>query len=80
MEENNLSRGILITKDLMDRKSSNGKEILFIPAWLALLARTGITQRLILLLCPDRTPFLTPGRTPVNPKKYTRPVQESERI
>ncbi|MDD4484856.1 MAG: hypothetical protein PHD55_10890 [Methanoregula sp.] len=39
MEENNLSRGILITKDLMDRKSSNGKEILFIPAWLALLAR-----------------------------------------
>jgi hypothetical protein len=39
MEEHQLSRGILVTKDLMDHKSSDGKEILYIPAWLALLAR-----------------------------------------
>jgi predicted AAA+ superfamily ATPase len=41
MEEFNVSRGILITKDKLDRKTSDGKEILFIPAWLALLAQNG---------------------------------------
>jgi len=40
MEKHNVSPGILITKDLMDRKIIDGMEILFIPAWLALLAQT----------------------------------------
>ena len=40
MEEHRLPLGILITKDLMDRKSRDEKEILYIPAWLALLAQT----------------------------------------
>jgi predicted AAA+ superfamily ATPase len=38
MEEYDTKTGILITKDLMDKKSINGREILFVPAWLALLA------------------------------------------
>jgi len=38
MDEYDARTGILITKDLMDKKTTNGKEILFIPAWLALLA------------------------------------------
>ena len=38
MDEHRVGTGILITKDLMDKKSVNGNEILFIPAWLALLA------------------------------------------
>lgn len=41
MEENKLSRGVLITRDKLDQKTSDGKEILFIPAWLALLAQNG---------------------------------------
>lgn len=39
MEEYRIPVGILITKDLMDRRSADGKEILCIPAWLALLAQ-----------------------------------------
>ena len=38
MDEYDAGTGILITKDLMERRSVHGKEILFIPAWLALLA------------------------------------------
>lgn len=30
----NLKQGIIITKELLDKKVSDGKEILFIPAWL----------------------------------------------
>ncbi len=40
MNAQNLPLGIIITKDRMDRKSIDGKEILYIPAWLALLAQT----------------------------------------
>jgi len=40
MDIYDLPVGILITKGLMDRKSVDGKEILYIPAWLALLAQT----------------------------------------
>jgi predicted AAA+ superfamily ATPase len=40
MEEYGTKTGILITKDQMDKKTINGREILFIPAWLALLAST----------------------------------------
>lgn len=38
MEEFGSGIGILITKDLFDRVPANGREILYIPAWLALLA------------------------------------------
>ena len=41
MEEHHAPLGILITKDLMDQKAIEGKEILYIPAWLALLAQNG---------------------------------------
>ena len=41
MEEHHVPLGILVTKDLMDRKSVDGRDILYIPAWLALLAQTG---------------------------------------
>jgi predicted AAA+ superfamily ATPase len=40
MEEYKVSTGILITKDLMDQKTVGEKEILYIPAWLALLSQT----------------------------------------
>lgn len=40
MEEYKVSTGILITKDLMDQKTVGEKEILYLPAWLALLAQT----------------------------------------
>jgi len=39
MEERHVPLGILITKDEMDRKTIDGKEILYIPAWLALLTQ-----------------------------------------
>ena len=39
MEERRIPLGILITKDLMDRKIIDGKEILYIPAWLAILTQ-----------------------------------------
>lgn len=39
MEEYRIPLGILITKNEMNLKTIDGKEILFIPAWLALLAR-----------------------------------------
>ena len=40
MGEHHVSPGILITKDLLDREIRDGTEILYIPAWLALLAQT----------------------------------------
>ena len=39
MKEHRVSKGILITKDLMDQKNSEEGEILYIPAWLALLTQ-----------------------------------------
>jgi len=39
MEECRIPLGILITKDQMDQKTIDGKEILYIPAWLALLTQ-----------------------------------------
>jgi predicted AAA+ superfamily ATPase len=41
MEEHHVPLGILITKDLMERQSRDGKDIFCIPAWLALLAQIG---------------------------------------
>jgi len=40
MEEYGVSTGILITKDLFDKRITGGREILYIPAWVALLADT----------------------------------------
>jgi predicted AAA+ superfamily ATPase len=37
MEEYNVSTGILVTKDLFDKRIAGGREILYIPAWVALL-------------------------------------------
>lgn len=39
MEERHVPLGILITKDEMAKKTIDGKEILYIPAWLALLTQ-----------------------------------------
>lgn len=38
MGEYSVSRGIVVTKDLLERKIIDGREIIFIPAWLFLLA------------------------------------------
>ncbi|RLG13590.1 MAG: hypothetical protein DRN71_04550 [Candidatus Nanohalarchaeota archaeon] len=38
MEKYKLKKGIIVTKDLLDRKEKNNHEILFIPAWLFLLS------------------------------------------
>lgn len=40
MDFHNLPTGIIITKNLMEKKIAGGKEILCVPAWLALLAQT----------------------------------------
>jgi len=40
MDVYGVNTGILITKDLFDKRSSGGREILCIPAWVALLAGT----------------------------------------
>lgn len=38
MEEYNVSTGILVTKDLFEKRIIGGREILYIPAWVILLA------------------------------------------
>jgi len=38
MNRYHLHTGVIITKNLMDKKTVDEKEILYIPAWLALLA------------------------------------------
>lgn len=38
MDEYSVKRGIVVTKDMLERKIIDGKEIIFIPAWLFLLA------------------------------------------
>jgi predicted AAA+ superfamily ATPase len=38
MEEYNVSTGILVTKDLFDKRIAGDREILYFPAWVALLA------------------------------------------
>jgi len=40
MDLYHLSAGIVITKDMMEKTLFNGREVFFIPAWLALLAQT----------------------------------------
>jgi predicted AAA+ superfamily ATPase len=37
MEEEKIDKGILITRDLLDRNEVKGKEIRMIPAWLFLM-------------------------------------------
>lgn len=44
MKEYDAGTGILITKDLFDKKTIDGRKILYIPAWLALLADGGQLQ------------------------------------
>ncbi|NMB78462.1 MAG: ATP-binding protein [Methanomicrobiales archaeon] len=44
MEEYAAGTGILITKDLFDEKTVDGRKILYIPAWLILLADDGRLQ------------------------------------
>ena len=39
MEEFDVRTGILITKDRFDKKTVDGREILYLPAWLALLVQ-----------------------------------------
>lgn len=38
MEDYPVDRGIVVTKDLLERKIIDGREIIFVPAWLFLLA------------------------------------------
>ncbi len=38
MESYGVERGLVITKDLLDRKSIDGREVAFVPAWLFLLS------------------------------------------
>ncbi len=38
MESYGVKRGLVITKDLLDRKSVDGREVVFVPAWLFLLS------------------------------------------
>jgi len=40
MEEFNLDRGLILTKDYSERKKVKGKELLYKPAWLWMLERT----------------------------------------
>lgn len=41
MEEFHVKQGFVITKDLLDAEKIDGKEIIFIPAWLFLLTKYG---------------------------------------
>jgi hypothetical protein len=38
MEKFKVKKGIVVTKDLLDKRNVDSKEVLFIPAWLFLLS------------------------------------------
>lgn len=38
MKKNNLKKGVVVTKDILDEKEINGGKILFVPVWLFLLS------------------------------------------